>query len=105
MYISPVKLTASPTPTKPRHLDRRRRFCRRSGEIPVFRLCRCFSSTASFPQPNLVKPRSPHLLIPQSDTCGVLVLSGSYNRVEPKKAPVHDRGFSHWMHLPLTLLE
>src|SRR5258708_11955951 len=81
--------------TKPRHLDRRRRFCRRSGEIPVFRLCRCFSSTASFPQPNLVKPQSPHLLIPQSDTSGVLVISASYNPSRVKKAPVHDRGFSH----------
>jgi hypothetical protein len=28
----------------PRHLDRRRRFCRRSGETPVFRPCPCCPS-------------------------------------------------------------
>src|SRR5665213_3569720 len=31
-------LYRTPT-TTPRHLDRRRRFCRRSGETPVFRSC------------------------------------------------------------------
>jgi len=30
-------------PPNARHLDRRRVFCRRSGEIPVFRFCRCLS--------------------------------------------------------------
>jgi hypothetical protein len=36
----------SPTNHK-RHLDRRPRFCRRSGEIPVFRLCHCSSCLSS----------------------------------------------------------
>jgi hypothetical protein len=37
-------------PLQKRHLDRRRRFCRRSGETPVFRLCLCSCFSASPPQ-------------------------------------------------------
>src|SRR5260370_21840400 len=108
MYIQCISNRSSSkpaTPTKTRHLDHRRRFCRRSGEIPVFRLCHCFSSTASFPQPTLSSPQSPHLLIPQSDTCGILVLSGSYNRNRVKESPGPRPGLFSLTHLPITLLE
>ena len=37
-------LFSSPHP-KIRHLDRRRRFCRRSGETPAFRFCLCLFSS------------------------------------------------------------
>ncbi len=36
-----TKATLSGSTQKSRHLDRRRRFCRRSGEIPVLRRCLC----------------------------------------------------------------
>jgi hypothetical protein len=55
--------SSSRTSYKTRHLDRRRRFCRRSGETPVFRLCFCpyfaFAFACILPLPALL------LVIPQ----------------------------------------
>jgi hypothetical protein len=56
VFPPPRHLTQEPTPTNnPRHLDRRRgarrRFCRRSGETPVFRLSLCPSPPAMLNTP------------------------------------------------------
>jgi hypothetical protein len=57
--------TAGAAQERVRHLDRRRRLCRRSGETPAFALCRCRCSflCLSFPRQSL-EPRSPANITP-----------------------------------------
>src|SRR5450432_1755117 len=54
-----IRVTPLPSPLHKRHLDRKRRTCRRSGETPVFRPCRCLFSVAPQQPPGFPILRAP----------------------------------------------
>src|ERR1700728_730006 len=49
ILLLPLLLLVLSTPPRNRHLDRRRRICRRSGETPAFFFCICLYSSLSHP--------------------------------------------------------